>query len=68
MNSPGSRPEKPKRPEPRPGLQVPAPVNPDPKAHPFHPATPPHPLREGTDPKTPVKTKGFVTGDPGDGA
>ena len=48
---PPAQPERPRR------RQGPEPVNPDPKTHPIHPAIGPEPIREGTDPPKPVKTR-----------
>ena len=56
---PGQTPEQqtPSTPSPasQPGVQpIHAPVNPDPKSHPIHPAIPTQPIHEGGDPSTPV--------------
>jgi hypothetical protein len=59
---PGQTPEQtppseasPPSPTSQPGVQpIHAPVNPDPKSHPIHPAIPTQPIHEGGDPSTPV--------------
>jgi hypothetical protein len=55
MTSHPTPPSKPVPDQTRPLRQPASPVNPDPKAHPIHPAIPPEYIHEGTDPKTPVK-------------
>jgi hypothetical protein len=55
MNPPVPRPPQPKKTSP-PERQTPPAINPDPKSHPMHPASPQKPIHEGTDPKTPVTT------------
>jgi hypothetical protein len=47
-------PEQPNKPDEVPGQQPTSPVNPDPKAHPIHPAIPVQPIHEGTDPAKPI--------------
>lgn len=54
VQSPVQTPSPPSSPS-GPGVQpIHAPVNPDPKSHPIHPAIPSQPIHEGGDPSTPV--------------
>jgi hypothetical protein len=54
-------PSPPKQGEPK---KTPPPtVNPDPKAHPIHPETPPEPIQEGTDPRRPIAPSRVQPGD-----
>jgi hypothetical protein len=51
----GPEPKPQSSPAPKPAQQpIHAPVNPDPKSHPIHPAIPTQPIHEGGDPSLPV--------------
>ena len=52
---PGQSPEQAPAPPSQPGVQpIHAPVDPDPKSHPIHPAIPTQPIHEVGDPSLPV--------------